>query len=151
MSEIRIVDTSIFSNVLNIPGYNSHHAAVVTCFKHLIDAGASFLLPLAAVYETGNHVGRIPDGKQRRRFAQVFRDRVTEALQGTAHWFPVRYPDNEQFVGWLREFPEYAMTEMGLADFSIKKEWDATCDFHPGWRVRIWSLDEHLKGYDTGP
>ena len=151
MSEVIIVDTSIFSNVLNIPGYNGDHAAIVRCFRRSLNADASFLLPLAAVFETGNHIGRITDGTRRRRFAEAFRDRVTEALRGEAHWFPIRYPDNERLVEWLGEFPDSAMTGMGLADFSIKKEWDATCVLHPGRRVRIWSLDKHLRGYDTGP
>ena len=152
MSEIVIIDTSVFSNMLNVPGYNDDHAAVITCFKHFIGADANFLPPLAAVYETGNHVGRVPDGKQRRRFAKVFRDRVTEALHGKAYWVPIRYPDDEQLVEWLREFPEYAMrNKMGLADFSIMKDWEATRDRHLGRRVRIWSFDKHLKDYDTGP
>lgn len=151
MSEVIIVDTSIFSNILDVPGYNNHHAAIVNSFSEFIDADANFLLPLAAVFETGNHIGRIANGSQRRRFAKIFRDRVTEALQGKAPWFPIRYPDNERLVGWLRKFPKYAMTGMGLADFSIKKEWESTCILHPGRRVRIWSLDKHLKSYDTGP
>ena len=151
MSDIVIVDTNVFSNMLNIPGYNRDHAVVITCFKHFIDASASFLLPLAAVYETGNHVGRIRDGNQRRRFAKVFRDRVTEALQGAAPWSPVLYPDAEQLVEWLREFPEYAMrNEMGLADFSIMKDWEVTRALHRHRRVRIWSLDSDLQSYDTG-
>ncbi len=151
MSEIVIIDTTVFSNVLNIPGYNGDHAAIVGRFKHFLDADASFLLPLAAMFETGNHIGRITDGNQRRRFAKAFRDRVTEALRGHAYWFPVRYPDDDELVEWLREFPDFAMTGMGLADFSIKKEWESTRDRHPGRRVRIWSLDKHLIGYDTGP
>lgn len=151
MPEIVIIDTSIFSNVLNVPDYNGDHATTITLFEEFIYADASFLLPLAAVFETGNHIGRIADGTRRRHYAEAFRDRVTEALQGRAYWFPTRYPDNERLVEWLREFPDSAMTGMGLADFSIKKEWDATRALNPGRRVRIWSLDKHLKGYDTGP
>ena len=150
MSEIIIVDTSVFSNVLNVPGYNGDHDAIVTLFEQFIDADANFLLPLSAVFETGNHIGRISDGNQRRHYAEVFRDRVTEALHGRAYWFPTRYPDGEQFVEWLREFPNSAMTGMGLADFTIMKEWEATRALHPRRRVRIWSIDSDLKSYDTG-
>ena len=150
MSEIVIIDTSVFSNILNVPGYNDDHAATITYFKQLIDADASFLLPLAAVFETGNHIGRIADGTRRRHFAEAFRNRVTEALQGEAHWFPIRYPDDERLVEWLREFPEYAMTGMGLADFSIMKDWEATRVLHRHRRVRIWSDDSDLQSYDTG-
>lgn len=67
--------------MLNIPGYNRDHAVVITCFKHFIDAGASFLLPLAAVYEAGNHVGRIRDGNTWR---PTMRALLSAAMRGAA-------------------------------------------------------------------
>jgi hypothetical protein len=40
------------------------------------------------------------------------------------------------------------MRETGLADLSIIKEWESACKQFKEHRIYIWSLDEHLKGYD---
>ena len=46
--------------------------------------------------------------------------------------------------------PVFAMRGVGLSDLSIIKAWEAACARHPTRRVRIWSLDQHLQGYDRG-
>ena len=151
MGEIVIVDTSILLNVLNVPGRNEQREAVLTELKQCIDDGATLLLPLGAVLETGNHIARLANGNQRRTGAKVFQDRITEALAGEAPWDLVPLPDRNQLRNWLNEFPDFAAREVGLVDLSIIKAWDAARERHPSSRVRIWSLDKHLQGYDHKP
>ena len=90
MSDIVIVDTSVLLNVLDIPAFNQNRAEIFAEFDELLDSGASFLLPMAAVFETGDHIADLPDGRRRRRYAKVFRDRIREALEGQAPWVPIR-------------------------------------------------------------
>jgi hypothetical protein len=40
---------------------------------------------------------------------------------------------------------------VSLADLSIIKEWERNCALHPMSRVRVWSLDSDLAGYDRAP
>ena len=151
MSDIVIVDTSVLLNVLDVPEFNQHQAAVFAQFKELLNSNASFLLPMAAIFETGNHIARLSDGGLRRRYAEIFRDRIREALEGTAPWVPIRFPDSQQLAGWLDDFPDCAMRGPGMSDLSIIKAWEIECSRHPSRRIRIWSLDQHLQGYDREP
>jgi len=40
---------------------------------------------------------------------------------------------------------------MGLGDQTIIDAWSEICDKLPHCRVRIWSLDSDLAGYDREP
>lgn len=148
VGSVVLVDTSILLNVLDIPGFNQHVTEVRGELPRLIDAGDSLLLPIAAIVETGNHIAHLPDGNQRRKFATIFVEEVGKALSGEAPWRPTRVPDAVKLAEWLHDFPDQAMRRIGVGDLTIIREWEAACEFHPTLRVRIWSLDRHLKGYD---
>jgi len=151
MSDIVIVDTSVLLNVLNVPTFNQHRSEIFVRFEEFLEAGASFLLPMAAIFETGDHIADLRDGRQRRRYAEVFRKRIREALEGDAPWVPIRFPDSRQVAGWLESFPDHAMRGPDMSDLSIIKGWEAECARHQGRRVRIWTLDRDLRGYDRIP
>lgn len=160
MSAIVLLDTSVYLNVLDVPGFNQDRDAVLKAFKTSIQAGDYFLLPLAAVLETGNHVARLPDGQQRRRYAQTLVTDVRTAFDGQAPYRATHFPEREEFARWLADFPDAAMRNKSpkkaaegtsLADLSIIKEWERNRDLHPMSRVRIWSLDGDLAGYDRQP
>ena len=38
-----------------------------------------------------------------------------------------------------------------MSDLSIIEAWKAACTRHPNWRVRVWSFDGDLQGYDRHP
>ena len=151
MSDIVIVDTSVLLNVLDVLAFKQHRTEVFRRFEDLLDAGASFLLPMATIFEAGDHIADLSDGRQRRRYGEEFRSRIREALEGEAPWVPIRFPDSGQLARWLEDFPDYAMRGPDLSDLSIIKAWEAECTRHPSRRVRIWSLDRHLQGYDRKP
>lgn len=148
MSDVIIVDTTVLLNVLNVPGHNQHRDEVFQHFEEVTVAGASLLVPIAAVFETGNHIARLRDGGERRRYADRFCDHVRDVLAGKAPWGLVPLPDPTRFAKWLTDFPDCAMRSVGMADLSMIKAWEDACLLHPSRRVRIWSLDEGLLGYD---
>ncbi|MYD88489.1 MAG: hypothetical protein F4137_17000 [Acidobacteria bacterium] len=151
MPPIFIVDTTVLLNVLDVPGRNRDRDVVLDRLGELVDDGASLLLPMGAIFETGNHIARLPDGQQRRDCAEVLRDQVRQALDGQAPWAPLQFPDARQLAEWLEGFPDYAMQEISMVDLSIIKAWQRTCVQHPARRVAIWTLDQHLIGYDRIP
>ena len=151
MSDIVIVDTSVLLNVLDVPEFNQDRVEILAQFTKFVDAGASFLLPMAAIFETGNHIAKLSGGGRRRRYAKIFRDRIREALEGKAPWVPIWFLDSQQLTGWLKNFPDCAMRGLGMSDLSIIKVWEVECARHPTRRIRIWSLDQHLQGYDREP
>jgi hypothetical protein len=160
MSSIVLLDTSIYMNVLDIPQHNQDRANVLNQFEEAIGDGDHFLLPLATVWETGNHIADLADGQTRRRYATRLLDDVKKAFGGEAPYRATHFPDREEFLVWLGEFPDIAMRSksekkqregISLADLSIIKEWQQNCARHVMSRVRIWSLDSDLASYDRSP
>lgn len=149
---IGLVDTSVFCEIVPVPGRNQHQEEVLTELEHHIRDDVTLLLPVATILETGNHIAHISDGGQRRVTAEKFVKRVQEALgniEGPAPWTvpqPLLAPDDLQH--YLNEFPDCAMRGIGLGDLSIINEYERQCELHQARRVFIWSLDQHLSGYD---
>lgn len=151
MSAICIIDTSVFCNILNVPRRNQHHVESVEELGGMIGEGMTLLLPLASIYETGNHIAQNGDGTLRRRTAEVFVKQVRAAFSGEAPWTPTPVAASEEFTGWLGEFPGRAAAGLGLGDLSIIKIWEQQCELHQAKRVFIWSYDGHLRGFDRLP
>lgn len=160
MSAIVLLDTSVYLNVLDVPGFNQDRTDVLAQFEKSIRSGDYFLLPLAAVWETGNHIADLSDGQTRRRYAEVLEADVTKAFKGEVPYRATHFPGREEFLRWLVDFPDVVMRSkseqkqregVSLADLSIIKEWEHNCNLHPLSRVRVWSLDGDLAGYDRQP
>lgn len=151
MHAVAIVDTSIFCNVLDIPNMNGEREQVIKQFKAFLENETTFLLPMAAVYETGNHIAHLSDGRNRRRFAKSFVEQVKKAITGEAPWKVMQVPTTEEIGDWLSGFPDSAMRGAGMGDLSIIKEWEKFKRRVPECRVFIWSLDNDLQGYDHCP
>lgn len=149
MSHIALVDTCVFLNVLDVPGFNQSRQAIIGELAGIIQAqSTNLLLPFAAMLETGNHIAHVSDGRLRRKYAKFFVEQVQSALAGDAPWTPTQTVDLSDWNQWLSEYPDRAAQEIGLGDLSIIKEWEAACARHPTYRVRIWTIDGHLSAYD---
>lgn len=151
MSAVAIVDTSVFLNVLDVPRRNADRIQVLTRLEALIAEGATLLLPMAAVYEAGNHIARLGDGANRRRFALHFAEQAMKAVGGEAPWRTMKAPSIEDVGKWLADFPDAAMRGASMGDHTIIKEWEEARKRTPNLRVFIWSLDDDLRGYDHKP
>ena len=151
MSSIAIVDTSIVVNVLDLPNMNQERETVLARFETEIKAETNLLLPMAAIVETGNHIAHITDGRVRRERAERFVEQVRAALNGSAPWTPLPFPDKAVVLTWLDGFPEMAMRKIGMGDQSIIELWKTQCAQFPGRRVFIWSVDADLSSYDRRP
>jgi hypothetical protein len=160
MSAIVLLDTSIYLNVLDVEGWNQDRDAVLNVFAQRVKSGDSFLLPMATIWETGNHIADLTDGRQRLRFAKNLVDDVGNAIKGDTPYRPTHFPEREEFLAWLEAFPEYAQRSksvkkiregVSLANLLVIKEWERTCTLHSMSRVLIWSLDSDLSSYDRIP
>lgn len=145
-----IVDTTVLLDLLNVPGLALDHDIRVDEFATRQHARESFLLPLAVLVETGNHVAQVNQGEQRRKAAADFVEFATTALGGDSPFVPTPLPTSQDIAAWLVDFPEYAMRGVGLGDRSLIAVWAKQHKVQPKRRVYTWSRDEHLSGYDTG-
>lgn len=149
---IVLVDTTILLEVLNVPGRNSRHQEISTEFAKCIeDASIVLVLPFAAIVETGNHIARVDDGRQRRSCAERLVQQVIMALDEEVPGTIAPLPELGVVRHWLQRFPDEAMRGLGIADLSIVAEWERQCVRWSRRRTRIWSLDQHLQGYDRKP
>ncbi|MBK1700276.1 hypothetical protein [Thiococcus pfennigii] len=157
MSAILLLDTSVYLNVLDIPTLNQDRDSILEEFAACIEQNDHFLLPLATVWETGNHIADLGDGQTRRSYARRLVEDVAKAFNGEVPYRATHFPEREEFLDWLGAFPDMAMRSksakkfregVSLADLSIIKEWERNCRLHPMSRVRVWSLDSDLSCYD---
>ncbi|WP_287604021.1 hypothetical protein [Thiothrix sp.] len=160
MPAIILIDTSVFLNVLDIPGYNQQREQILNQFREHIINGDWLFLPTASIWETGDHITDNRDGRVRRQYANLFVTEVSKALKGNKPYTVTEFPDREEFLGWLGTFPDSAMRSSSkrgngegtsLSDHSIIKEWEKLCQRHPMSHVLIWSLDADLSAYNRQP
>jgi predicted nucleic acid-binding protein len=151
VSAVCIIDTSVFCSLLRVPNKDQHHARAMAELQLYSEAGYILLLPLAAIFETGNHIAQNGSGGQRRNVAELFVRQVRAAVTGEAPWTATPMASPEELAGWLDGFPDDAMRGTSLGDLSIVKVWHRQRELHPGRRVFIWSYDRHLNGYDQPP
>ena len=152
MIEIHLIDTSVLCNVLSVPFRDQDKAKALSEFTRLVkQRGCSLLLPIATIYETGNHIAQSGTSNQRLAVAQKFVEFVQAALSAEPPWTLTPLPNHEEMGLWLAEFPFKAQAQTGLCDLSIIKTFDQQCALNPNARVRIWSYDEHLMSYDRLP
>lgn len=155
MSSVCLIDTSVFLNILNVPRCNQDRALVLHDFKLYSGVSCIFLLPMATIIETGNHIAQNGDGNIRRQTAQRFVEQVKAAFNGEAPWKPSQFPQTEEILSWIDQFSELAgknkapnkQEGTSFGDLSIIQEFHKACNRFPMTEVFIWSLDSDLKTY----
>lgn len=154
MSSICLIDTSVLTNLLNVPNRNQHKDMVGHAYKEYVELGCTFILPMASIIETGNHIAQNGDGRVRREVAQRFVMAVKAAFEGTAPWKPSEFPSSKEISLWLDAFPELAgknksadkLSEgTSFGDLSIIKEFEKCCARFAMSEVFVWSLDSDLQ------
>jgi len=150
-----LIDTSVFLNILNVPNRNQQLKKVSEDFKNYIDLQCTFILPMATIIETGNHIAQQGDGRMRREVAQRFIQAIKGAFEGDAPWQPAEFPNTREILSWIDDFPELAgknksaRKEEGTSfgDLSIIKEFEKACRRFSMSEVFVWSLDVDLQQF----
>jgi hypothetical protein len=159
MSAICIIDTSIFLNLLNVPNRNNQQKEVDQDFLEYVELGATFVLPMATIVETGNHIAQNGDGGTRRASAQRFCEQVGAAFSGEAPYQISEFPNSIDVLTWLNKFPDLAgqnkspakTTEgTSFGDLSIIEDFHKCVAKFSMSEVFIWSLDSDLAAYSQG-
>ncbi len=149
------IDTSVLCNLLRIPGKAQDQDAVREELHDRTQAGDTFVLPMAAVIETGNHIEQLPDGDERRRRAQRLTEILRYVAQETQPWVLVETEWNSELLrqfcdgsdgGSTPPFVEVATQgALGGGDLTILVERDRFAKRVMGQEVVIWTYDQKLK------
>jgi hypothetical protein len=148
--DIRIIDTSVLVNILDIPNMNENHKKAIEEFKLLIQSEKdTLILPLATIIETGNHIAHISNGDIRRKKAELMAKYLEKTAKGEAPWeYYCKELDKEDLLKLSQDFPDSAMRETGIGDMSIIRAYEKYKLEVPAiGTIMIWSFDNHLQGY----
>lgn len=150
MRSVILIDTSVLCNLLKVPFMCERHEEVRRQLEVFKNENVVLTIPLAAVVETGNHVAHQGDGDQRRKSAGRFKEFILRAVRGQQP-FELLNVDKSRLDVLLEGYPDYAMRKVGLGDQTILDAFAEVRERLPTHRVRIWSFDSDLAGYDTHP
>ena len=129
---IVIVDTSVFLNILDVPGRNQHRDQTLNAVESHVWNGDHLYLPVPCIIETGNHIARLPNGRHRYRCANALVEQATAALEGQAPWKAVPFSEKDESSDsalrrWLLDFPSSAQVAMSLTDLTVKDLYESYC------------------------
>lgn len=155
--KILVIDTSILCCWLQVPGKETCGTKEsVWDYKRVSDLlaeeerqGAMFVLPLATIIETGNHIAQ--SAKDRYECAQKLVRIIQKALDKESPWAQF----SEQAELWtadelhklLKEWPDQANQRLSIGDATIKSVAEYYAKVN-GWEVEIVTGDEGLKAYE---
>ena len=147
MSTVFIIDTSWLLELLRVPGkFDEQKSIQVRAdFEEMINRGATFILPIAVLLETGNHIAQISEGSYRQKWANQLWDIVQKSRNNNVPFNiepAAKLPELDQDIEFFAK--EYAIQGVGLTDtqiIRISKEWKSK----PGYKVHIWTFDNALK------
>lgn len=152
MRKILVIDTSILCCLLSIPGKERageewDKDRVEQTMKAEENTGSHFVLPIASLIETGNHIAQTSGN--RFDLAKSLTSILTKAIDGATPWvlFTEQAPlwEKENLARLAEEWPNLAAMKLTIGDATIKK----VADFYAkaGYKVEILTGDEGLKAH----
>ncbi len=151
------IDTSVLCNLLRIPGKSQHHEAVQADYQCRRTAKDTFVLPMAAIVETGNHIEQLAAslGNERRRCAENLTSILRLVARGTEPWVLVEMEWNlellQQFCDGGQTTPAFTdvatQGALGGGDLTILIERDRYAKRVMGQSVEIWTYDQTLQAW----
>ena len=122
MNAIVLLDTSIYLNVLDVPGRNQKREQILNEFEERVRCDDLFLLPMATIWETGNHISRLENGSMRWKYAQILAANVQSALNGEAPFRATYFPESS-VTGPLCTFCSPDLRCVIVASFATRSGW----------------------------
>ncbi|MBQ7190707.1 MAG: hypothetical protein IJR99_14960 [Kiritimatiellae bacterium] len=149
MKSVKLMDTSILCELLEVPAKSSPDDArkIRAEFARLAKSGVRFILPIAAVIETGNHIAQNGDGNIRREKGNALARFVRQSLKDESPFLKPPFWNKDDLEAWTSRFPEAAMRKMGLGDVSILRDLEIAktrLSLPSAVSVDIWSKDGHF-------
>ena len=156
MKKIIIIDTSILCVWLKVPGKDTCGSGKSTInyvkVKEIIDTaignGATLVLPLASIIETGNHISQASGDKY--HISNAFCEQINASIDETTPWAAFSQQSDlwqgENFKNVLQKWQERVNTNHSLGDASIVEVAKFYSEI-PNTNVEIFTGDEGLKAY----
>ena len=156
MKKIIIIDTSILCVWLQVPGKDTcgsgnsiiNYEMVKEVIDNAINDGATLVLPLATIIETGNHISHTKGDKY--QISKSFCEQINASIDETSPWAAFSHqPDlwkGESFKNLLQKWQERVNTNHSLGDASIVEVAKYYSEIS-NTDVEIFTGDAGLKAY----
>lgn len=155
MRRVLIIDTSILCVWLDVPGRETcgpshdrwNRQRVSEKLEQERDQKTIFVLPLASIIETGNHIAQASHSRKER--GQALADLMHKSAEQESPWAAF----SDQSVLWSPEklkslagtWPDLAVQKLSLGDATIRDVADHYAQM--GYGVEILTGDQGLKAY----
>jgi len=156
MKKVLIIDTSILCIWLKVPGMDDCGPDDDKWNKQRLDekiqreeqARTTFVLPLASIIETGNHISQAAKGRWEcgQQLAELMRMSANEQTPWAAFSEQSTLWSPEKLIQLADAWPDLAVQKLSLGDATIKDvaEYYAQMNF----QVEILTGDQGLKAYE---
>lgn len=154
MTGVELVDSSVLCELLELPNWSSAEniKEVTDAFTKKQAAGIRFVLPLATIVETGNHVNQIKPrrGGSKARWVELFVNMVRQAQCGKEPFLPTPVWNRDDVNRWMTEFLKKKdwKKSPGIGDLSIQSD-SANAKIRltlpSDITVKVWSIDKDLS------
>lgn len=144
MNKVHFVDTCVLDNLLDVPGWNQEHSRILSEYKQYSDNGDIFVLPVAVLVETGNHIAQARYNKY--EIATKFVELIHGAIEGRNNWNVRPSISSDVLEKILTQYPSNAARSVGFGDTSIREQFEEYwVEKQPIGVMRIWTLDEDFS------
>lgn len=155
-SKVLVMDTSVLCCLLEVPGKETagnsgdgwNYKKIASLIERETALSSTFVLPLASLIETGNHVAQAPGDRfaVAKRLAGI----ISKTAAATTPW--AAFTDQADLWGSDRlealaqSWPELAKSSLSIGDATIKD----VADYYAqaGFLVEIVTGDAGLKAYE---
>lgn len=147
---VTFVDTSVLRELLG-PPLGGEPQRVKAELSARVHSGQQFVLPVTAVIETGNAIGRATNGDDRRRLAGAFREVLLTALGPSPPWIlngaQWDRASIEMLIGSVNSEPFEGLVQRGISvgDLAVLTEAQQYAQRVDHIAVKIWTLDAELR------
>ena len=145
---VHFVDTSVLVNLLKVPFMCDQYDELKQEYDRCFANKDIFVLPMAAIVETGNHIAQIQDGNKRWEVMERFISLVKNACQQNNNMSVMPNLSYEEIQNALLSFQNNIHNKIGYGDATIVEQFNTYWrDKQPIGEMRIWSIDRHLQNY----
>lgn len=157
MKKVLIIDTSILCVWLKVPGKETCGTKGQPITFEMVNAkieaekksGTTFVLPIASIIETGNHIAHVKKGDKKvlgDSFAQILIDAADEKSPWAAFSAQSNLWKPEKLKSLAEKWRETVISGQSIGDASIVDV--AEYYFQSGFATEIFTGDEGLKSYE---
>lgn len=155
---VAFVDTGVLLEILDVPGKAQDAEYYQLEYDERRAEGQRFILPTAAIIETGNHVNQAGGPNvDKRAVAERFDSLVRDVLMGVDRWAVAGTEWDEEFIGRVMDggptgvsFLDHATNgAFGTGDLSILAERQLFLDrssFFPA-QVEVWTTETEMLAW----